>query len=195
MPVIQPIILKQFLDKSEIDQLNSWTLTNYPGQFFQPANMGKAETQFTTRYWGKLGEDQNVLQYPDTAYSIKQRLIDHFRLEKIKYPPFKDGISNYIYFKDATIYPHRDGIWHSIHYTLHCNAITQLSTAGGVTKIKNDKWVEWATEPGDLLCYPVTEIDHYVTKCEGDIPRIMWSWAFCLNKKTYNPITNSYSED
>lgn len=175
-----PLIVKNFLNSKEVEDLNNWTTSNYPSPFFEDAFMGIAGTQYTTRYWGKYGEDQSLMVYPDIAYDIQNRIIDHFQFKDIKYPPFKDGISNYIYFENASIMTHVDGRWHRGYYTVHCNVITQKSEVGGLTKIKQDSWLDWDVEPGDMLCYPVTELRHYVTKCMGNTPRIMWSWAYCM---------------
>ena len=180
--ILSPSILENFLTDEEVQDLNQWTMQNYPSDFFEDAAMGLACTQYTTRYWGKWGQDQSLLVFPDVVYTIKEKIMRHFGMEDVKFPPWKDGISNYIYFDGASIRPHLDGVFQRGYYTLHCNAITQPADTGGITKIKNEQWDDWETKPKDMLCYPVTEITHYVTKCQGTTPRIMWSWAFCLKK-------------
>ena len=79
--------------------------------------------------------------------------------------------------KNSRSFEHIDPVYYPDTVTMHCNIITRKADSGGVTIIGG---VEYDIEPGDLLCYPVSEIKHKVTLTKGNTNRILWVFGFCL---------------
>jgi hypothetical protein len=189
--MIETHIVKDFITEDERLALVDWILDNHTTEFFQYANMGRVNTQWTTRYWGQQGEDQSRLVFPELVYAIQQRVKDYLKLDATnsKLPPFKDGIAAYYYVEHAGISEHTDAIWYPGTYTVHANIIIQAADQGGITRIKDQYW---PTGTRDLLIYPVSHVSHRVNRCLGTTPRLLWTWAFCPNTHRYDPETNSY---
>lgn len=189
--MIQPQIVKDFITEDERQELVAWILEHRETEFFQYSNMGRVDTQWTTRYWGQQGEDMNLLKFPSVVYSIQARVRNLLNLSDTnsKLPPFKDGIAAYYYTDQAGIKEHTDAIWYPGTYTVHANIIVQPADSGGITRIGTDYW---PTGPADLLVYPVSHVSHRVNRCVGSTPRLLWTWAFCPLTHVYDPTTNSY---
>jgi len=168
----EPFVLKNFIEKHIVDSLNQWTVHNYGGKYFSDANMGLEGTRLTTRYF----RGRNIL-YPNDAFLLQRKIIQELGLVDFLYPNYSHGIVNGIGFEGGDIYEHVDPVYHSQTMTVHCNAITQNCVEGGITIIENH---EYPTSPGDLLVYPVSELQHRVTTVRGTVPRILWVFGFCL---------------
>lgn len=176
-------VVKNFLFKNEFNQLNSWTLDNWKDSYFSDANMDpyNSETRFTTRMPNEsIAKDLGVvINYPRVCYNIQERIKNFFHLENYESPPsFYDGIVNGIGFSPGVIEDHIDPVYIDGTHTLHCNIISQNSVSGGVTTIEGN---EYPVENGDLLMYIVSKHNHYVSEIEGDIPRILWVFGFCID--------------
>jgi hypothetical protein len=179
-------IVKNFIPKSQLKELNDWTLNNYKSSFFTDANMGRPNTRLTTRYFSK----ENNFNYPELVYCIKNKIIDYFDIknEYISPPVGKDSIVNGIGFDGGDIFERTDPIWFSNTYTIHCNILSQKSLKGGVTIIENKNY---DINEGDLLIYNVSHLNHKVTLIEGEIPRILWVFAFSVEENIMKKIFNS----
>ena len=178
-------IIKNFVNEEELKKLNFWTLNNYKSASFTDANMGVTSTRLTTRY----AEENTNFRYPKVTYNIKNKIIKYLNIDN-KYisPPIgKDSIVNGIGFDGGDIFEHTDPIWFSNTYTIHCNIISQKSLKGGVTIIENK---EYDINEGDLLIYNVSHLKHKVTLIEGNLPRILWVFGFCVNFNTLTKIFN-----
>lgn len=189
--MINPHIVKDFITEQERLELVDWIINNHEKDYFQDACMGRANTQWTTRYWGKAGEDLTELVFPHAVYAIQTRVKHQLNLTEAnhKLPPFKDGIAAYYYTEHAGISEHTDAIWYPQTYTVHANIIVQAAEQGGITRIGADYW---PTGTRDLLVYPVSRVSHRVNRCMGSTPRLLWTWAFCPATHTYDAATNSY---
>jgi len=170
---MRPIILKNFIDKYTVEQLNKWTIDNYTKEFFRDANMGKPGTRLTTRY-------SHNFEFPDIAYKVKDKIISTLGIKFLE-PAYKDGIVSGIGFEGGSIFEHIDPTWHPNTYTMHCNIISQKSIDGGITYIER---IPYETDPTDLLLYPVSTLSHYVDEIKGNIPRILWVFGFSVNNET-----------
>jgi hypothetical protein len=188
--MIEPHVVRDFITEQERQLLVDWITDNHAKEYFQSANMGRVNTQWTTRYWGKEGEDQCLLVFPDVVYTIQARVKTLLNLDPTnhKIPPFKHGIAAYYYVEHAGISEHTDAIWYPQTYTVHANIIVQAAQQGGITRIGADYW---PTGTRDLLVYPVSRIGHRVNRCQGSTPRLLWTWAFCPLTHRYDPATNT----
>lgn len=181
---MKPRVIKNFADKYEVGILNWWTMDNYrknPHQYSDPnMDLKHPGSRLTTRL--KQHEDYNNfdvdIKYPETAYIIQERILRRLKLREFRLPPpFYEGIVNGIGFGEGLIFEHIDPVYYPDTVTMHCNIITRKADSGGVTIIGG---VEYDIEPGDLLCYPVSEIKHKVTLTKGNTNRILWVFGFCL---------------
>ena len=168
-----PFIIKNFVEKEIIDDLNNWCLANYKKDFFKDASMGLPGTRLTTRY-----SNPKTFDYPKSAYELRNKIANHLKLKNDFIPPYKDGIVCGIGFEKGSIHEHIDPIWHDHTITLHCNVITQKSKIGGITVI-ND--IEYETNTQDLLIYSVSSFRHRVTEIQGNTPRILWVSGFSVS--------------
>jgi hypothetical protein len=173
LSIERPTVVRNFITEAERNELNTWCLDNCkdPG-LFRDANMGKKNTRLTTRYTQK-----DTLIFPDIAYTIRKRIIEHLEITNFLVPDFKDGIVCGIGYNSGDIYEHKDPVWYPGTYTLHCNVISQKPEAGGVTIIEG---IEYETNETDLLCYPVSELPHSVNEIQGDTERILWVFGFSI---------------
>jgi len=179
-------VIKKFADNTEIGILNWWSLSNFkenPHQYHDP-NMDShhPRSRFTTR----LKQHQNYtntdvkIDYPLVSYMIQDRIIKELKLDEFKFPPpFYNGIVNGIGFGKGLIEEHIDPIYYENTCTMHCNIITKKSDSGGITVIDG---IEYDVDPGDLLCYPVSEVKHRVTLTRGLTNRILWVFGFCISR-------------
>jgi hypothetical protein len=176
-------VIKNFLEKDEIEVLNSWCLNNYDQDFFIDAKMDPyyQGTRLTTRRVGKFNFESNSeerVQYPQEVFFIQKRLIKLLGLRIIRFPiQFRHGIVNGIGFENGSICSHVDPIYYPNTYTVHCNILTQKPIDGGIPVING---VKYDTNVGDVLIYTVSHLGHEVTQIIGKIPRILWSYGFCV---------------
>jgi hypothetical protein len=183
-------IIKNFLFEDEIQKLNNWTLDNCNNFYFQDAKMDPfhSGTRFSTRMENDVTfkDLEFIINYPKECYNIRERIQNFFNLHDFKSPPsFYNGIVNGIGFSPGIIENHIDPIYFEGTETLHCNIITQNSISGGITYINNQKYL---VNPGDLLMYVVSKHYHYVTEIQGNLPRILWVFGFCIDNEKITQI-------
>ena len=178
-------IVINFASKEEIDVLNKWSLKNLkanPHQYMSP-NMDYDDpgSRVTTRLENEIDhiDEEVFIEYPKVAYNIQDRIRAKFNLWNQDHPPsFVDGIVNGIGIRDGYIFKHIDPIYIPGTHTVHCNIISQKPDSGGVTIIEGK---EYDIDPGDLLCYAVSEVYHEVTTTRGSTNRIIWVFGFCVS--------------
>ena len=173
--VSEPTVIKNFIDIRIKDILNTWTLENYKTNLFSDANMGLEETTLTTRYFN----DCRNLNFPIVAYQTQIKILETFVNTKFKLAKFCQGIANSITFNNGEVREHTDPVYLNNTITYHCNIISQKPNIGGITYLDN---IPFETNETDLLIYPVSEINHKVSKVEGDKPRIVWMFGFSIFK-------------
>ena len=147
-----------------------------------PDNPG---TRFTTRFPNESVAPS--IDYPDAAHIVRQRIVNYFNLNEYKSPPsYSHGIVNGIGYAGGRIEEHIDPTYYPHTKTIHFNAITQHADGGGHTIIGGVEYNDLDTT--DLLIYQVSEVHHEVTVTEGDTPRILWVFGFCLDNKKIGEI-------
>jgi hypothetical protein len=193
----KPKFIKNFLDQHELYCLNNWTLENYSGPFFVDPKMNDdiSQTRFTTRH-PRLREDSyknQKVNYPKEVYDVQKRLIKTLKLKHSHIAPpqcFDDGICTTLAFSPGSCSRHVDPIYYNNTYTLHCNFITQNPEEGGITFIEG-KGYKFAEK--DAILYLSSHMEHEVSECFGNIPRILWVFGFCIDESKKNEIFNSIS--
>lgn len=190
MSKIYAKVVSNFLFNEEILILNNWTLSNWNNQYFKDANMDpfNTGTRFTTRMHNSAVANESgvLIEYPEECYNIQNRIKDFFRLHNFQSPPsFYNGIVNGIGFSPGVIEEHIDPQYIPGTHTLHCNIISQNSMSGGITIIAGK---EYPVNDGDLLLYVVSKHHHHVTEIEGNKPRILWVFGFCIDDEKIEEI-------
>lgn len=180
-------ILRNFLFEDNVKDLNQWTLENCQQKFFEDAGMDPDNpgTRFTTRFPNESVAPN--IDYPLSAFAVKQRIIDYFDLKHYKNPPsYSHGIVNGIGYEGGRIEQHIDPTYYPNTKTVHFNAITQQADRGGHTIIDGVEYND--IQSTDLLIYQVSEVYHEVTPTHGKTPRILWVFGFCLDDKKIREI-------
>lgn len=177
-------IIKNFITEHEKNILNSWSIENYKKPFFSDPkmNLDKSQTRFTTRHSHNRNPNyvNYKIKYPIEVYNIQKRLFVELNLDYrslLPWPGFTDGVVNTIAFPPGSCIKHKDPVYYSDTYTLHCNLITKKAKSGGHTYIENKLY---DIEEQDLLMYVTSHLEHEATEIGGDIPRILWVYGFCL---------------
>ena len=180
-------VLRNFLFIDDVRELNQWTLENKHQKFFEDACMDRNNpgTRFTTRFPNESVAPH--IDYPNAAQIVRQRIINYFHLEGYKSPPsYSQGIVNGIGYNGGRIENHIDPTYYPNTKTVHFNAITQKADRGGHTIIGGVEYND--INSTDLLIYQVSEIHHEVTPTQGDTPRILWVFGFCLDDEKIQEI-------
>jgi hypothetical protein len=180
-------LIKNFLDLESVRTLTNWTLSNYKDtSLFIDAHMGPKDTVFSNRFAtpitlssGEIVKSNDQFEYPETAYIVQEKINKFLRLPADTYlaPIGKDGISTNITLPTGTVAEHIDPVWVPDHFTIHCNLITQKPQSGAITVIDGNPF---EPEEGDMLIYAVSAHPHGVTAVEGDLPRVLWTFGFCV---------------
>ena len=185
--------IENFITSKESKILSEWILENINQEFFQNAKAGIGSmkgnpdpTRKTTRY-----SDHISFEYPKEALEIRKKIINLFDLseneEKKLIPPFKDGIVASYAKKEDTLWEHIDPAWFDGLDTLHCNILTQAPEKGGEVIIEEKKY---NMKENELFCYRVSKHKHEVLKVEGERPRLMWVFGFCINENQWRKVVD-----
>lgn len=188
-------IVKNFISEKEAKILSNWTTNNYKKPYFIDPKMNNDvnQTRFTTRHANVregLNHSNYKVKYPDQCYDIQNRIFTYLNLTKrnlLPFPFFTDGIVTTICFPPGSCVRHKDPVYYSNTYTLHCNFCTQLPEDGGTTIIEGE---EYKINNKDMLIYITSHLDHEVTECFGQTPRILWVYGFFIDNFHLNEIFN-----
>lgn len=179
--------LPKFITDTEALELSSWVLENKDKPFFENSNM--QGNRITTRYCAHEG-----FSYPEVALQVRKRIVDLFELHEQEafnfFPRFKNGIIASCAFSGDTCYEHVDPVWVPGFNTIHCNVVTQSPDRGG------DLVINGVTQPmteKDLVCYVVSRAPHSTTLVEGDKPRLMWLFGFCMDDDKWSTVVEKYT--
>lgn len=183
---MQVRVVKKYVKSEILDELNSWTLSNYRCPYFsETIGMNSGGTRYTTRQCVNRNRDW-LFDYPSVVYDLQKRICDDFCVENEPVAPIgKNGIVTGIGFKNDYIKEHTDPIWIENTETVHFNLISQKSNTGGVTIIEDNSY---DIDEGDLLVINVSKHKHKVSKTFGNIPRILYVFGFCLTNKKIKDI-------
>jgi hypothetical protein len=183
-----------FITEEEAKILSNWTLSHYKEPYFMNPKMNndKVQTRFTTRHaYSRTEEYKNFqVKYPKEVYEIQKRIFKYLNLTEnniIPFPSFTDGIVTTIGFSPGSCISHKDPVYYQNTYTLHCNFCTQNPESGGITILEGK---EYSFEHKDMIMYVASHVEHEVTECVGNIPRVLWVFGFCISLEQMNRIFN-----
>jgi len=165
-------IYKNFLSADECCTLNDHALSNIGNWFGDGITNGTThiKTRITTRLY--MGEKKYTQEIVEVGKRIRTFLgIDQF--------PIIDGHGSAgvvcsITYQHGDVYKHKDPKSNDGLPTYRCNVLTQANEEGADLYVDGKK-IDVGV--GDLHCYMVSELEHYVTEAKGSTPRIMWMFG------------------
>jgi len=165
----QMVYVENIISEDERKILYDWIIENKDGDMYvwskHPGTIRRT-TRFTDR-----------VVYPDIAYKIKDRIQTEFNLKSVKEPPYPSGmVATYGYPGDWCEL-HQDPSWYEDCITYHCIVLLSDIEHGGLSIIADQ---EVQLQPRDCILYPVSEIPHGSTKLNGNTPRLLWIFGYCV---------------
>jgi hypothetical protein len=171
-------IYKNFLLTDECKLLSNVALNNIPNWFGDGITHGNipVKHRLTTRMY--MGEKKYTSEILDIANRARQRAgVDTYPLIANH---GSNGIVCSITYQGGNVYAHKDPRSELGLPTYRCNVLTQANDDGAELYV-NGKKID--IEIGDLHCYMVSELEHYVTEAKGVTPRIMWLFGAHIPKE------------
>lgn len=175
-------IFPNFLNEKEIALINTWVEFAFENKLLANGVDSKGNevlTRFTSR------RNSNKYNYPKAIDDLSERIVKFVGIQN--YPVIKnhgnDGVVVNYTIDGGDIYKHKDQKSIEGFATLRCNILTQKSENGGDLYIEDNK-IDIGV--GDLHCYLASEHEHWVTKVEGNTPRIMWMFGAHVPAEDWN---------
>jgi len=182
---MQILLKKNFLSPEECGVLNAWVDQGVAEKWLDAGTSyqsGRACTdRLTTRNYG------DRFEYPAEVYQIFQRITDLLALHNVPKSVVgggRDGVVVSCTFPEGDVYPHIDQMEGNLH-VLRCNVMTRAADSGAELFIGGSK-IDIGV--GDLHCYLPSDVEHYVTKVEGQTPRIMWMFGYKCDKERFDQL-------
>lgn len=173
-------IFRNFLSQDECKSLSDLALENVNEWFGHGITYGGKEVanRLTSRMYIKKQHPQEILEISDrvrhcAGVSSFPLILDHG----------KDGIVISITKQGGDVYQHRDPRSSEGLPAYRCNILTQVNEDGAELYV-NDKKIDVGV--GDLHCYMVSELPHYVTEAKGKTPRIMYMFGAYIPKEYWS---------
>lgn len=163
---------KNFLSLEECSALNAWVDKGVQNKWFDFGVFkgSPVPERMTTRRSG------DRFEYPQIVLDVSARIrafcgVDSY--EAIE-DQGKNGIVVSCTFSGTGIHEHLDASSKTGLATLRCNVMTRAADIGGALHV-GKQLVD--IEAGELHCYLASEFEHYVSKVEGETPRILWMFG------------------
>jgi hypothetical protein len=175
---------KQFLTQSQCNELNAWVEEAVERKWLDlgvSENSKFYKNRVTTRMYG------NRFEYPKIVHDIFEQITVSLGLHDLRKSEFgggRDGIVVSCTFPDGDVYEHIDPMEGPKH-VLRCNVMTQKADGGAKLYI-DKKHID--VEVGELHCYLPSNVQHCVTKVEGQTPRILWMFGYKCDKERFDQL-------
>jgi hypothetical protein len=179
---MQVRIYRNFLSKEECEILNNVAKEGVKNGWVS-TSVQNYEFGYRLRFTSRMHMAKQ--DYPQVVIDISNRIrnfvgIDDFPLIE---GHGKDGVVVSYTMKNGSVYKHRDPRSVEGLPTYRCNVLTQANEDGCDLYI-NGKKID--IKVGDLHCYMVSELEHYVTEAKGETPRIMWMFGAHIPKEHWS---------
>lgn len=174
-------VYKNFLSAGECRLLNDCALRNLDKWFGRGITTGgkPASNRITTRmYMGGKKYSPEVI-----AVSTKVRDFLGIGAFPLINDHGSDGVVISMTHQGDNVYAHRDPRSADGQPTYRCNILTQANEDGAELYVAGKK-IEVGV--GDLHCYMVSELEHYVTGAKGPTPRIMYMFGAHIPKEHWS---------
>jgi hypothetical protein len=177
----QVLIVRNFISQDECDALNSWVDSAIKeDQFVDGVTGDWDKKEFSTtkkRLTNRMGKK---IEYCSLVYDIQLKLRESFPVisnsEVIKNHG-KDGVVVSVTYNDGDVYKHKDPSVGEGLSGARFNILSSKAESGGLIHVE-DKTYE--LNEGDLMAYLVTDLYHSVDVCNGNNPRILFMFGFCV---------------
>lgn len=177
----QVLIVRNFILPEECKILNDWCQEAISGNQFVDGitgdwinkNFERTQTRFTNRM-------SNNIEYCSLVYDIQQKIRANFAIvskSDIIRNHGKDGVVVSVTFNDGDVYKHKDPNVGEGLSGARFNILSSKAESGGVIHVE-DKTYE--LNEGDMMAYLVTDLFHSVEKCNGNKPRTLFMFGFCV---------------
>lgn len=172
--------VKNYISNKICEKLTSWAIeASNNGQFnYGSTKENNVRTKF--RLSNRLKFDQ--IEYPEEVYAVQQFILNDFpSLRSLKKMDSwgKDGIVVSITYDQGDVFPHVDPPVFDGYDGIRFNILSSKQDVGGILNIEEKKY---NPNPGDLMAYKVTKFTHFVERCYGNSPRIMFMFGWCIPK-------------
>lgn len=176
---------KQFLTQTQCAELNAWVREGVERKWldigvFRGASQ-HTEDRLTTRAYG------DRFEYPQIVYDVFEQITQSLGLHDLSKSEFGGGRNGVVVsctLIGGDVFKHCDLMEGSKHI-LRCNVMTQAADRGAKLYI-DDEHID--VEVGELHCYLPSTVPHYVTKVEGQTPRIMWMFGYKCDKERFDQL-------
>lgn len=171
-------VYKNFLSADECRLLSDHAINNTNNWFGEGITHGDipVKHRLTTRMY--MGGKKYTPEVLDIAKRTRQQVgVDTYPLID---GHGSDGIVCSITYQGGDVYKHRDPRSELGLPTYRCNVLTQANEDGADLYVDGKKI---DVEVGDLHCYMVSELEHYVTEAKGATPRILWMFGAHIPKE------------
>jgi hypothetical protein len=115
-------------------------------------------------------------KYPEFVIELSHKIREFLKIQH--YPLIwghgSEGVVVSVTCPGGDVFSHRDPRSKEGLTTYRCNIISQAAERGAKLYVDGEL-IE--VNVGDLHCYYVSEQTHYVTKVEGETPRILWMFG------------------
>jgi hypothetical protein len=183
------IFKKNFLDESICKNLNAWVNKAVENKWLD-VGMSRGsgwsyKDRLTTRNYGQR------FDYSNLVYEVFEKITDTLNLQGVPKSVIgggKNGVVVSCTFPNGDVYPHKDPMEGEFH-VLRCNVMTQAADDGAELFIGGKKI---NIDVGDLHCYLPSNVEHYVTKVQGNTPRIMWMFGYQFSIKQFTTLQKSW---
>jgi hypothetical protein len=180
---------EKFINTEICQQLNKWVeeglQKNWLGDGLDLEKGWTSKVRKTTRNYA------DRFNYPQIVYDVSALITKFFNLEHLKKSVAgggKDGIVVSCTYPEGDVHSHTDPL-EQFGHVLRCNILTQKADKGGELYLKNKKI---NLEVGDLHCYLASDIEHKVTKVDGQTSRILWMFGYQITKQEFNELSKKY---
>jgi hypothetical protein len=178
---MQVKIYKNFLSKEECEVLNEVAKDGLGKWLGKGVTTGSVfvDKRYTSRVY------MQEYEYPQIVRNISNRIRTFLNIDS--FPLIdghgKDGVVVSYTMQGGDVYRHKDPRSDDGLPTYRCNVLTQANEEGCELYV-DDKKID--IEVGDLHCYMVSELYHYVTEAKGKTPRIMWMFGAHIPKEHWS---------
>lgn len=175
-------VFKNFLSKEDCDALNAVARTGLKEGWISDG-ISRGANNYKNRFTSRMHMEN--AEYPQIVRDISDKVRKHVGIDR--FPIIaghgKDGVVVSYTMQGGDVYAHKDPRSTDGLPTYRCNILTQANEEGADIYVGGQK-IE--VEVGDLHCYLVSEIEHYVTEAKGETPRIMWMFGAHIPKEYWS---------
>ena len=166
-------LFKNFLSVKECEELNKVAKKGLNEGWIN-VGVNYQDRAYAKRYTSRM--HMVDAEYPQIVRDIATKVRQFAGIDKFRIIDGhgKDGVVVSVTFKGGEVHLHKDPRSVMGMPTYRCNVLTQANEDGCDLYVGGKK-VD--VEVGDLHCYMVSEVEHYVTEAKGDTPRIMWMFG------------------